>query len=52
VEKELTEKETEPSELIYFKVYKGRIPVIEQAQGRDDNHDKLDLGRLKFKRGL
>ena len=31
VQKELTGKETEPSELIYFKVYKSRIPVIEQA---------------------
>src|ERR1017187_9895753 len=31
VEKELTGKETEPSELIYFKVYKSQIPVIEQA---------------------
>jgi hypothetical protein len=31
VEKELTGKETEPSELIYFKVYKSQMPVIEQA---------------------
>jgi hypothetical protein len=31
VEKELTGKETEPSELIYFKVYKSQTPVIEQA---------------------
>jgi len=31
VEKELTGKETEPSELIYFKVYKSQIAVIEQA---------------------
>jgi hypothetical protein len=31
VEKELTGRETEPSELIYFKVYKSQIPVIEQA---------------------
>src|SRR5712692_955507 len=31
VEKELTGKETEPSELIYFKLYKSQIPVIEQA---------------------
>jgi len=31
VEKELTGKETEPSELIYFKVYNSQIPVIEQA---------------------
>jgi len=31
VEKELTGKEEEPSELIYFKVYEGQIHVIEQA---------------------
>src|SRR5712692_10117308 len=31
VEKELTGREEEPSELIYFKVYKSQIPVIEQA---------------------
>jgi hypothetical protein len=31
VDKELTGKEEEPSELIYFKVYKSQIPVIEQA---------------------
>jgi hypothetical protein len=31
VEKELTGKDTEPSELVYFKLYKSQIPVIEQA---------------------
>jgi hypothetical protein len=31
VEKELTGREEEPTELIYFKVYKSQIPVIEQA---------------------
>jgi len=31
VEKELTGKEEEPSELIYFKVYQSQIPIIEQA---------------------
>jgi hypothetical protein len=31
VEKELTGREEEPSELIHFKVYKSQIPVIEQA---------------------
>jgi hypothetical protein len=31
VGKELTGREEEPSELIYFKVYKSQIPVIEQA---------------------
>jgi hypothetical protein len=31
VEKEMTGKDSEPSELIYFKVYKSQIPVIERA---------------------
>ena len=31
VERELTEKETEPWEIVYFKLYKSQIPVIEQA---------------------
>ena len=31
VEKELTGRETEPWEIIYFKIYKTQIPVIEQA---------------------
>jgi hypothetical protein len=31
VERELTGRESEPSELIYFKVYKSQTPVIEQA---------------------
>src|SRR5438309_5635444 len=31
VEKELSGKEEEPWEIIYFKVYKSQIPVIEQA---------------------
>src|SRR5438874_13192548 len=31
VEKELTGKDEEPSELVYFKLYKSQIPVIEQA---------------------
>ena len=31
VEQELTGRESEPSKLIYFKVYKSQIPVIEQA---------------------
>src|SRR5947207_14030455 len=31
VEKDLTGKETEPWEIIYFKFYKSQIPVIEQA---------------------
>jgi len=31
VEKELTGKDTEPWEIVYFKLYKSQIPVIEQA---------------------
>ena len=31
VERELTGRDTEPSELIYFKIYKSQMPVIEQA---------------------
>ena len=31
VERELTGRESEPSELIYFKVYRSQAPVIEQA---------------------
>ena len=31
VERELTGKDSEPSELIYFKVYKSQIPIIERA---------------------
>jgi hypothetical protein len=31
VEKELTGQESEPHEIIFFKVYKSQIPVIEQA---------------------
>ena len=31
VERELTGKDTEPSEIVYFKLYKSQIPVVEQA---------------------
>jgi hypothetical protein len=31
VEKELTGRETEPWEIIYFKLYRSQVPVIEQA---------------------
>ena len=31
VEKELTGRDSEPSELIFFKVYKSQIPIIERA---------------------
>jgi hypothetical protein len=31
VERELTGRDTEPHELIYFKLYKSQIPVVEQA---------------------
>ena len=31
VEKELTGRETEPWEIVYFKLYKSQLPVVEQA---------------------
>jgi hypothetical protein len=31
VEKEINGEDCEPSELIYFKVYRSQVPVIEQA---------------------
>ena len=31
VERHLTGKETEPYELLYFKLYKSQLPVVEQA---------------------
>lgn len=31
VEKELTGQDSEPSEIIYFKLYKSQIPIVEQA---------------------
>ena len=31
VERHLTGKDTEPSEIIYFKIYKSQIPVVEKA---------------------
>jgi hypothetical protein len=31
VDKHLTGKESEPTEIIYFKLYKSQLPVIEQA---------------------
>ena len=33
VEKELTGRETEAHEIIYFKIYKSQVPIIEQALG-------------------
>src|SRR5436305_3076801 len=44
VEKELTGRETEPWEIIYFKLYKSQIPVIEQAIEKE----ALLLGTDKF----
>lgn len=31
MEKELTGKDSEPAEIVYFKLYKSQIPVVEQA---------------------
>jgi len=33
VEKELTGRQTEPWEIIYFKLYKSQLPVVEHAIG-------------------
>jgi hypothetical protein len=33
VERHLTGKETEPWEIIYFKIYKSQLPVVEKALG-------------------
>jgi hypothetical protein len=33
VEKELTGRDTEPVEIIYFKLYKSQVPVVEKAIG-------------------
>jgi len=47
VEKELTGKETEPWEIIYFKLYKSQIAVIEQALGNGGSDaGKRSLSRL------
>jgi len=50
VEKELTGRETEPHEIIYFKLYKSQIPVVEQAietaalmLGTDKSRDCLEM---------
>jgi len=40
VEKELTGRETEPHEIIYFNVYKSQIPVV-RAGTRDRGSDAL-----------
>jgi hypothetical protein len=34
VEKELTGRDSEPWEIVYFKLYKTQIPVFEQAMRR------------------
>lgn len=31
MEKELTGRDSEPHEILYFKIYKSQIPVVEQA---------------------
>jgi hypothetical protein len=43
VEKELTGKEEEPSEPIYFKVYKSQVPVIDRDGGSDAGHGQVRL---------
>ena len=49
VEKEITRRDTEPHEIIYFKIYKSQIQVIEQALEKaalmlgTDNHEDIVL---------
>jgi hypothetical protein len=53
VEKELTGRETEPHEIIYFKIYNSQIPVIEQALETAAlmlGTDKSGVSRLLCKR--
>ena len=47
IERELTGKETEPWEIIYFKLYQSQIPVIERGD-RDGSSDarKRPVSRL------
>ena len=47
VERELTRQDSEPHEIIYFKIYKSQIPVIEQALETAD----LMLGTDKSRGG-
>ena len=42
VERELIGQETEPDEIIYFKLHKSKIPVIEQAGDRNGSFDARD----------
>lgn len=44
MEKELTGKESEPSDLIYFKVHQSQIPVVEQGRSRRRPTYFPDLG--------
>ena len=47
VEKELTGRETEPWEIVYFKLYKSQLPVVEHARDRSsDAGDRLVSGLL------
>src|ERR1017187_6627803 len=41
VERELTRRESEPSELIYFKVYKSQVPVIDPANRYGGSHARI-----------
>src|ERR1017187_5534781 len=52
VERELTGKDSEPSELIYFKVYKSQVLVIEQAIETAAlmlGSDKSQIGRASWR---
>ena len=49
VEKELTGRETEPWEIIYFQLYKSQLPVVEQAiEDRSLDAGDQQIPRLLF----
>jgi hypothetical protein len=43
VKKELTGRESEPCEIIYFKLYKTPILIVEQAQGNDSESNLITV---------
>jgi len=45
IEKELTGKETEPWESIYFKVYQSQMPVIEKSDRNGSSNAGSDRSR-------
>jgi hypothetical protein len=52
VEKELTGKETEPWEIVYFKLYQSQMPVIEKAIETAALMLGSDRRQLRHSRGI